>query len=131
MSFTIHHSRFLRFTIHDSRFTNTIFTAALLAITILLFSAGRAAAQEPSPLIVDADEVIYDQALGRGTYFTIQAIYNTGVSGFEDLDYIITSRLCDCIDISLKYRQVRQEIWLEVGLAAFPQSRLQLQLPGP
>lgn len=58
-------------------------------------------------------------ALGRGTYFTIQAIYNTQISTFEDLDYVLTSRFCDCIDVSLRYRQVRAEIWLQVGLTGF------------
>jgi len=58
-------------------------------------------------------------AFGRGTYFSIVAIYNTAINAFEDLDYILTSRLCDCIDFAFKYRQVRGEIWLEVGLSAF------------
>lgn len=70
-------------------------------------------------------------AIGRGTDFTIQAIYDAHVREFRDLDFIITSRLCDCIDVALKYRQVRQEIWFEIGLSAFPQSRLQFQFPRP
>ncbi len=55
----------------------------------------------------------------------------TGVNSFEDLDYILTSRLCDCIDLSLKYRQVRKEIWFEIGLSAFPSARVQFQRTGP
>ena len=62
-------------------------------------------------------------SVGRGTYLTVQAIYNTGTRLFEDLDYIIVSRICDCIDLSLTYRQVRQEIWFQIGLAPFPSIR--------
>ncbi len=69
--------------------------------------------------------------LGYGTYFTVQGIYHTLTGTFEDLDYTIASRLCDCFDVSLLYRQVRQEIWFQISLTAFPQSRLQFQLPGP
>jgi len=70
-------------------------------------------------------------AVGRGTYVTVQAIYNTGTRLFEDLDYIIVSRICDCIDVSLKYRQVRQEIWLVIGLSAFSETGPQAPPPGP
>lgn len=68
-------------------------------------------------------------SLGRGTYFRIQATYNLTAGVFAELDYIVTSRICDCIDLSLKYRQARQEIWFEVGLTAFPESRFQFLLP--
>lgn len=70
-------------------------------------------------------------SLGRGTYLTVQAIYNTTTRLFEDLDAIFAARLCDCIDVSLKYRHVRQEIWFEVGLAAFPELRLQQLVTSP
>lgn len=70
-------------------------------------------------------------SIGRSTYLTVQAVYHTGTRLFEDLDYLIVSRICDCIDLSLKYRQIRQEIWFEVGLAAFPELRLQQRLLGP
>lgn len=56
-------------------------------------------------------------AVGRSSYVTVQAIYNTATGTFEDLDYIL-SATCDCIQIALKYRQVRRELWVEVGLAA-------------
>ncbi len=59
-------------------------------------------------------------SVGRGTYVSVQAIYNTGTRLFEDLDYMIVSRICDCLDLTFKYRQVRQEIWLQIGLAGFP-----------
>lgn len=69
--------------------------------------------------------------LGRGTYGTISGIYNTLTGAYEDLDLTVTSRLCDCLDVSLKYRYVRQEIWFEIGLSAFPQTRLQFQFARP
>lgn len=59
-------------------------------------------------------------SVGRGTYVTVQAIYNTGTRLFEDLDYTVISRICDCFDVSLRYRQVRREIWIQIGLAPFP-----------
>jgi lipopolysaccharide export system protein LptA len=71
------------------------------------------------------------RTVGNGTYATVQGIYHTLTSTFEDLDFIVTSRLCDCLDLTLVYRHTRQEIWLEVGLAAAPQSRFQLLAPRP
>ena len=70
-------------------------------------------------------------ALGYGTYATVSAIYHTLTRVYEDLDFTVTSRLCGCVDISLRYRHVRKEIWLEVGLSAFPETRLQFQSPPP
>ncbi len=70
-------------------------------------------------------------AIGQGAYFTVQAVYNTSSQQFQDLDYLITARICECIDVALKYRQVRQEIWFEMGLIAFPETRFQFQVPRP
>lgn len=71
------------------------------------------------------------RTIGNGTYATVQAIYHTLTGTFDDLDFVVTSRLCDCLDLALVYRHVRQEIWLEIGLIALPQSRLQLLVPRP
>ncbi|OGR98587.1 MAG: hypothetical protein A2V88_07720 [Elusimicrobia bacterium RBG_16_66_12] len=57
------------------------------------------------------------RAFGNGTYATVQAIYHTLTGTYEDLDYIVAARFCDCIAMQVKYRAARQEIWLEVGLA--------------
>ena len=70
-------------------------------------------------------------SLGYNTYLTVQAIYNVNANAFEDLDYILTSRLCECIDLLLRYRQVRQEIWFEVSLTGYPDSRLTFLFPRP
>jgi len=64
-------------------------------------------------------------AIGHGTYVTVQAWYFPQTGQFEDLDLFVTSRLCNCFDLTLKYRHVRQEFWLEIGLSpdtqvAFP-----------
>ncbi len=53
-------------------------------------------------------------AIGRGTNFSIHAIYHSSTGQFEDLDYLITSQLRECINLELQYRQVRQEIFLEI-----------------
>jgi lipopolysaccharide export system protein LptA len=71
------------------------------------------------------------RTIGNGTYATVQGIYHTLTSTFEDLDFVVTSRLCDCLDLALVYRHTRQEIWLEIGLIALPQSRLQFLFPRP
>ena len=71
------------------------------------------------------------RSIGNGTYATVQAIYHTLTGTFEELDFVVTSRLCDCLDVALIYRHARQEIWLEIGLAIRPQSRLQFLFPRP
>ncbi len=70
-------------------------------------------------------------SVGRGTYFTVQTIYNATTRRFEDLDLILKSRLCDCLEVLLKYRQVRQEIWFEVGLTGVPEVKFQYKFPAP
>jgi lipopolysaccharide export system protein LptA len=70
-------------------------------------------------------------AIGHGTYAQVQAVYHTLTGAFEDLDFVITSRLCDCLDVTVIYRQVRSELWLEIGLGTISQSRLQFLLPRP
>lgn len=63
-------------------------------------------------------------AIGGNTYLTVQTVYDTSLGSFEDLDYIVRTSICDCIDVGIKYRQMRQEIWVEIGLTAF-------RAPGP
>ncbi len=53
-------------------------------------------------------------AIGWGTYFTVQAEYKTETGQFKDLDYILTSRVDDCLDLELRYRQVRQEVFFVI-----------------
>ncbi|HXF83647.1 MAG TPA: hypothetical protein VNN19_12930 [bacterium] len=59
-------------------------------------------------------------ALGAGTYATVQAVYHTLTGAYEDVDYFLTARLCDCFEVRVKYRQIRREWWLEIGLAPRP-----------
>ncbi len=70
-------------------------------------------------------------ALGTDTYVTVQAEYNTATTLFEDLDYVLTAQIEDCFELSIKFRQVRQELWVSLGLAAFPQAQVQFQFRGP
>jgi hypothetical protein len=48
----------------------------------------------------------------------ISAIYNSRLSGFEDIDYTIRA-ICDCVDVVVRYRQMRREFSFEVGLIGF------------
>ena len=59
-------------------------------------------------------------ALGTHVYFTVQAKYETATPRFEDLDYIVTAQIRDCFELSIKYRQVRQELWIALGISPTP-----------
>ncbi|MDQ7843995.1 MAG: hypothetical protein QN141_11525 [Armatimonadota bacterium] len=59
-------------------------------------------------------------AVGTGTYATVQVVYHTLTGAYEDVDYLLSARLCDCFEVRVKYRQVRRELWLEIGLAPRP-----------
>ena len=63
------------------------------------------------------------RALGPGSYVTVRAVYDTATQHFADLDLIVTARLCDCFDLALFYRSVRQEIWITLALAPVLQER--------
>lgn len=56
--------------------------------------------------------------IGYKSRLSVFAAYNTRTGLFEELDYTVTARLCDCFQATLRYRQIRREIWLEVGLAS-------------
>jgi len=60
-------------------------------------------------------------ALGTDVYFTVQAKYETATPRFEDLDYIVTAQIRNCFELSVKYRQVRQELWIALGISPSPQ----------
>lgn len=70
-------------------------------------------------------------AVGSDAYVTVQAAYNTATAAFDDLDYILTAQIEDCFELSVRYRQARQELWVSLGLAAFPQAQVQFQFRGP
>lgn len=55
--------------------------------------------------------------IGYQTRLNVYALYSARTRFIEELDYTVTARLCDCFQATLRYRQVRREIWLEVGLA--------------
>ena len=46
--------------------------------------------------------------------------YNFRLASFTDIDYTLRW-ICDCIDIAVRYRQVRREISIEFGLVGFTQ----------
>ena len=66
-------------------------------------------------------------ALGTDVYFTVQAKYETVTPRFEDLDYIVTAQIRNCFELSVKYRQVRQELWIALGISPSPQWQTQYQ----
>lgn len=55
--------------------------------------------------------------IGPHSRLNVYASYNARTRLFEELDYTLTARLCDCFQAMLRYRQIRREIWLEIGLA--------------
>lgn len=48
----------------------------------------------------------------------VAAVYNTRLARLEDLDFAVRW-ICDCVDVVVRYRQVRREISLDVGLVGF------------
>jgi lipopolysaccharide assembly outer membrane protein LptD (OstA) len=68
--------------------------------------------------------------VARDLSFTVSAVYNLRTAAYEDVDYVLTKQ-CDCVEVSVKYRQVRREWWVEIGLVAFPQTRFTYQFPRP
>ncbi|MDR7555990.1 MAG: hypothetical protein QN157_10315 [Armatimonadota bacterium] len=49
----------------------------------------------------------------------LAAVYNTRLAAFEDIDYTVRW-VCDCVDVVVGYRQMRQQVVLEVGLFGLP-----------
>jgi hypothetical protein len=52
----------------------------------------------------------------------VSAVYNFRLAAFEDVDYTLR-RICDCVDVVVRYRQIRREISLEFGLLGFAERR--------
>ena len=61
-------------------------------------------------------------------FFDVAAVYNLTTQAFEDLDYTVTFQ-CDCLTLAVRYRQVRQEISLNVILGV--SDRLTFTTPPP
>lgn len=55
-------------------------------------------------------------ALTPRTYVTVQADYNVTRARFKELDLLVRTRVCDCIGVAFRYRVIRREFWLEVGV---------------
>jgi lipopolysaccharide export system protein LptA len=70
-------------------------------------------------------------ALGTDVYVTVQAEYNTVTTVFKDLDYILTAPIADCFELSIKYRQMRQELWISLGVSPVPRYGAQFPPQGP
>jgi hypothetical protein len=62
---------------------------------------------------------------------TVQAEYNTVTTVFKDLDYILTAPIADCFELSIKYRQMRQELWISLGVSPVPRYGAQFPPQGP
>jgi hypothetical protein len=48
----------------------------------------------------------------------VSAAYNFRLAAFDDVDYTVR-RICDCVDVVLRYRQMRNEFSFEMGLVRF------------
>jgi lipopolysaccharide export system protein LptA len=58
--------------------------------------------------------------LGASWEVGVSAVYNFRLAAFDDIDYTLR-RLCDCVDVVVRYRQVRSEVSIELGLVGFTQ----------
>ncbi len=58
----------------------------------------------------------------------VQASYNLSTRTYKDIDYFVSTRICDCLEALLRYRQVRQQIWFEVGVLALSEPRPHLPI---
>jgi len=61
-------------------------------------------------------------------FFDVAAVYSLTTQAFEDLDYTVTFQ-CDCLTVAVRYRQIRQEISLNVILGV--SDRLTFTTPPP
>lgn len=66
--------------------------------------------------------------LSPSLHLDVEAVYNMTTSRFEDVDYALTVR-CDCATVTVGYRQVRQQIVLQVAFAV--SERMGYTIPGP
>ncbi len=73
---------------------------------------------------VAASEIKYAAAIGAFVTPTLElgiaGVYNTRLAAFEDIDYMLR-RICDCVEVVIRYRQVRREFSIEIGLTGFPE----------
>jgi len=69
-------------------------------------------------------EIKYSASIGAFVTPTLElgvaAVYNTRLAAVEDIDYTLRS-ICDCLDVVIRYRHVRREFTIEVGLTGFPE----------
>ncbi|MDR7473958.1 MAG: hypothetical protein QN175_02985 [Armatimonadota bacterium] len=66
--------------------------------------------------------------LSPSLHLDVDAVYNMTTSRFEDVDYALTVR-CDCATVTVGYRQVRQQIFLQVAFTV--SERMGYTIPGP
>lgn len=52
----------------------------------------------------------------------VSAVYNFRQAAFSDVDYAIR-RICDCVDVVVRYRQIQREVAIEFGLVGFADRR--------
>jgi len=61
-------------------------------------------------------------------YLDLDVVYNLRTRAWEDIDYVLTYR-CDCLSVSLRYRQIRSEFSIQVDLPI--SDRLTFTQPAP
>lgn len=69
-------------------------------------------------------------ALSPTLEVSVFADYNFRLAAFNDLDYTVRWT-CDCIDIMVRYRQIRRAISIEFGLTGFSQRLISIDAPSP
>jgi hypothetical protein len=52
----------------------------------------------------------------------VRAEYKAAFGRFEDVDYYVRG-ICDCVDVVVRYRQLRREVSVEFGLLGFSERR--------
>jgi hypothetical protein len=62
--------------------------------------------------------------LSPSARLSVYAEYNARTAAFTEFDYTLRARICDCFEVSVRYRQVRRELWIQFGLS--PDTRVQL-----
>jgi lipopolysaccharide export system protein LptA len=98
--------------------------ASTVSLAVLRAVPGRYRIAASAAHNTALSETKYSAAVGAFVTPTLElgvsALYNTRLAAFEDIDYMLR-RICDCIDVVIRYRQVRREFSIELGLVGFPE----------
>ncbi len=66
--------------------------------------------------------------VSESLYLDVDVVYNQRTRAWEDIDYALTYR-CDCLTLSVRYRQIRREFSIQVSLPV--SDRLTFTQPAP